>query len=348
MLSKRNKNILIIFSVLFYIVTGGLMIYGTFNDLQVDMTVFNPENKLSIIFECFGEAVAWVVWGPMFTILFVTRHNLNESLDIIGRIFPFIHPVSNTNTKAYKVFNTILKIITTLGFFVLSVIGYKKVVENVAKKFIDISQLLYFVICAVIAVIAIVIVKRIDKDKLNRLESVTLACFLLSVLIRICMHLKPITNRVRFREMVAGSNGIFNDEGLTHGSLDQLTPRTNRNMLDGVDFSAYTPWYKKGDDMGIFNHPDSFPSGHTMSAACTFFNALVCSAYKRLEKLLPFALILSMAYTYVMGFTRMVEGAHYLTDVASGALIGYSLFLIVWKLYSTFNKKGILPTRKIK
>ena len=73
------------------------------------------------------------------------------------------------------------------------------------------------------------------------------------------------------------------------GKLDKLTPRTSRAMLEGTDFSAYTPWYKKGNDMGIYSHPDSFPSGHTLSATCSFLGILICSASKKLEKLMPLA-----------------------------------------------------------
>lgn len=146
-----SKTFFVIFSVVFYVATFGLMIYGTFNDLQIDTALFNPQDMLSIVFECFGESVAWILWGPVFTILFVSRHNLNESLEIIGRVFPFVKPVKNEASKAYKFFNFVLNVITTLGFFVLSVIGYKKLIENVMKKFVDTTQLVYFVICTVVA-----------------------------------------------------------------------------------------------------------------------------------------------------------------------------------------------------
>lgn len=344
-MSKNMKKSLTVFSLVLYIVTAGFMIYGTFNDLQVDIALFNPQNKLSIAFECFGEAVAWGIWGPVFTVLILTRHNLNESLEIIGRVFPFVKSVKNTDTKAYKFFDFVLKIVTTAGFFVLSVVGYKKIIENVAKKFVSLSQPVYFIICTLVAAAFLLAFRKIDKKVLNKLETISLAFLFMSIGIRLCMYLKPITHRVRFREMVAASNGIFNSKGMSYGTLDRLVPRTDRAMLDGVDFSAYTPWYKIGDDMGIYSHPDSFPSGHTFSACCAFLSILLCSAYKRLEKITPLAMLLSAAYVYTMGYTRMVEGAHYLTDVASAALIGYTVFLITVAVYNLFVKKKIFPTR---
>lgn len=346
-MTKKSKTGILIFSVIFYAVTTGLMIYGTFNDLKVDMALFNPENKLAIGFECFGEAAAWIVWGPIFTVLFVTRHNLNESLEIIGRILPFVKPVSDTKSKVYKLFNGLLSVITTLGFFVLGVIGYKKIIENVAKKFVDIPQWAYFLICAVVTAVAIFLFNKIDRNKLNKLESLSLACLFVGLFYKAAMHLKPISHRIRFREMVAYSNGVLDEQGFSHGTLHMLQPRTNKSMLEGTDFSAFTRWYIKGDDMGIYSHPDSFPSGHTISACSTFLSALIFNSFEKLKKCTPLMLILSMAYVYVMGFTRMVEGAHYLTDVAAGALLGYTVFLIVWVIYNQFCSKAILPTRKL-
>lgn len=346
-MSKTNKKFLIVFSVIFYVVTAVLMIYGSFNDLQFSSLVFNPESQLAIIFECFGEAVAWIWWGPIFTVLLVTRHDLNESLEIIGRIVPAVHPVANVNKKAYKFFDFVLNVVTALGFFIGSVVGYKKIIENILKKFVDISQPVYFVICAVVAAAAFLLLRKADKLTLNKLEAVSLACLFMSVAIRLCMYLKPITNRVRFREMVAASNGIFNDEGLSHGTLDGLLPRTSRSMLDGTDFSAYTPWYRKGDGMGVYSHCDSFPSGHTLSATCAFLSVIVCNSYKKLQKAVPAAAVISAVFVYAMGYFRIVAGAHYLTDVAAGALIGYTLFLITVAVSQAFKNKKILPTRRL-
>lgn len=204
---------------------------------------------------------------------------------------------------------------------------------------------MYFIICTLVAAAFLLAFRKIDKRVLNKLETISLAFLFMSIGVRLCMYLKPITHRVRFREMVAASNGIFSSKGMSYGTLDRLVPRTGRAMLDGVDFSAYTPWYKIGDDMGVYSHPDSFPSGHTFSACCAFLSILLCSAYKRLEKITPLAMLLSAAYVYTMGYTRMVEGAHYLTDVASAALIGYTVFLITVAVYNLFVEKKIFPTR---
>jgi membrane-associated phospholipid phosphatase len=343
-MKKTNNKGIIIFSVIFYIVAVALMIVGTIFDLQITVSLFNPENLFTRLAENFGQVVYWGIWGPAFTIIFLCRRDLNESLGVINKLVPAIKPIANTESKAYKFFNIVLKVITTVAFFALAVIGWKKLIENVTKNILlmldkdDMSQVFYFIICAVVAIVAILICSKIDKQKLRKIEALALAGVLLGIFFKIVEECKTITNRVRVREMVAYSNGYLNDKGLSEGKYSPLT----KSMAQSSDFSAFTPWYKKGDDMGIYNRADSFPSGHTTYACASFLLYPLALAFEKVKKLAPFALVVAFLYTLIMGFTRLVAGAHYLTDVAGAALIGFSLFLIVLKIYNSFTKKGII------
>lgn len=340
---KESKNLLIV-SVIIYIIAAAAMIFGTLYDLKIDMAVFNPQNSLARFFEGFGQAVYWAMWGPAFTIIFLCRRDLNESLEVIGKLIPAVKPVKNTQGGAYKFFNLILRIITTVGFFVLSVVGWKKLIENVTKNILlnagkeNLSQLIYFAVCTVVAAAAVFACRKIDKATLRRLEGLALAGVLLGIFFKIVEECKSITHRIRFREMVAYSNGFLNEEGLSEGKNSPLT----RDMAAGSDFSAFTAWYKKGDDMGIYNRADSFPSGHTNHSFAIFMSYPLCLAFEKLKGLAPVALAASFIYCGVMAISRLVMGAHYLTDVAGAALTGYTLFLIVYCIYNKFTKKGII------
>lgn len=342
---KKNTNKwLIAFSFVFYIFAIVLMIVGSFKDLQITVSLYNPENLFAQLFENFSVFVYWAIWGPAFTIIFLCRRDLNESLAVIHKIIPAIKPIKNTEHKAYKIFNVLLKIITTVGFFVLAVIGWKKLIENVLKNILlmadkdNMSQAFYFIVSAVCAVIAILLCSKIDKTKLRKIEALALAGVLLGIFIKIIEELKPITSRVRVREMIAYSNGFLNEEGMSEGRYSPLT----KAMAGSTDFSAYTPWYKIGDDMGIYNRADSFPSGHTSCSCASFLLCLVTLTYDKLKKFAPLAWIVSFAYVLTVGFSRMIAGAHYLTDVAGAAIIAYSFFLIVYKLYCSFTEKGVI------
>ncbi len=345
-MNSKTKNMpIFIFSIVFYALTIAMMIFGSINDIEIDKALFDPQNKFAISFECVGLFVSWGIWGPIFTVLFLTAHTFNECLEIIGRILPFVKPIRN-DSKTFIMFDKAVKIVWQIAFFVLGVIGWKKLIENVAKKFVDLSQIHYFIICAVVTAIAIAIFSKINKKTLYKLESLALAGLLFGILLKIVENCKTITQRVRFREMVAASNGFFDEDGLSYGKLESFSTRLTKNMVNNSNFEGFTPWYQMGKgEMGIYSHTDSFPSGHTFGSCAVFLSALFCNAFEKLKKFTPYAYILSGAYVITMAFTRLVTGAHYLTDVAAGAIIGYSLFLFVSFIYELFNKKGILPSK---
>ena len=79
-----------------------------------------------------------------------------------------------------------------------------------------------------------------------------------------------------------------------------------------------------------------------------FISAVVCSAFEKLKKFTVPAYVLSFVYVAVLGFTRMVRGAHFLTDVSLGAIIGMVFFLFALGVLKLFEKKNILPIRHLK
>lgn len=347
---KKNKITLAVLSVLFYVCAITLLVIGGTKDLQIDINIFNPQSQLAISMEAFGQFVYWAMWGPLFSVLFLTAHTFNECLEMLGRVFPFIKPIKNTDAKAFKVIDKLVLIVWKVAFFVLGDIGWKKLIENVLKQFVDLSQVSYFAICAVVTAISILAFSRIDKKTLNKLEGLALAGLVIGICYKVVENCKSITNRPRFREMVAWSNGVTQiDDGetISYGELDGLKSNLNSKMVDATNFNDYTPWFKKGPDVDIYDHQNSFPSGHTTYSCTLFLSSLFCMAFDKLKKLAPIAFVLSTVYVAVMGYSRIVAGAHFLTDVVGGAIIGYTVFLIVCGIYSLFNKKSILPTREL-
>lgn len=343
MKSVSNKRF-IVFSAIYYAVFAVLMVVGSIFDLSIGKSIFNPENSFSAFMESFGQFVYWGMWGPALTVIFLCRRDLNENLDVIGKVFPFIKPVKNTEGKPYRICNSAVKIITTVGFFVLTVVGWKKLIENVTKNILlnmgkeNFGAAAYFAISTAVAVIGIILFRRIDRKTLKKLEAAALAGVLFGILCKLTEECKTITQRVRIREMVAYSNGFLNEKGLSEGKYSPLTSA----MVEKTDFSAFTPWYKIGDAMGIYNRADSFPSGHTVYSCTLFISYFLCVASEKIKKFAPAALCIAFVYVGVMGCTRMVTGAHYLTDVAGAALLGYTYFVIVKSLYEKFTRKEII------
>ncbi len=352
-MKKGIDKKLLISSVIIYAVLFSLMIFasvnGGANDLNLDIKLYNPEFTFPKLVEHFGQFVYWGMWGPAFAIILLCKRDLNGILNVLGKLHPFVKPVKNEQSKAYKFLNFILQAIEVVGFFALCGIGWKKLIENVTKNVLyeldrdNLSQGIYFAISFAVAVVSILLLSKVDKAKLKKLEALALAGVLLGIFYKIVEECKTITHRVRFREMVAYSNGFFDEDGLSEGKYSPLT----RQMVNYTDFGAFTPWYQKSVSNGaydyhLFSRTDSFPSGHTTYSVMMFLSVVFCNAFDKLKKLAPFMFCVSVVFVGVVGYTRMVAGAHYLSDVVGAMLIGYTLFLIVNKIYKVFVEQEII------
>lgn len=338
-MNKSKNNFLTSFSVIFLAVCAALTVYGTFNDLAVSSFLFSPQSKFAIGFEAFGQCVLWLMWGPLFSVLFLTRHTLAKYTEIFSHFLPFIKPIKNETTKAYKTLNMILRIFTGILFFVLCVIGWKKPIQNILKHIFDISEIVYIVISVVVAAISILLFSKIDRNKLYKLEALAAAGLLLGICLRLTEKFKTVTHRIRFREMVAYSNGFLGENGMSHGSFSKLSPSLQSDMAKNADFSAFTRWYTIGDDMGKYSKADSFPSGHVMNSSAVFLSYLFFISNEKLKKAAPALLVFSSVYVSLMAIARIAAGAHYLTDVTFGLMIGYCVFLLSYKFYALIVKK---------
>ena len=338
---KREKRGYIIFSAIFYGIATALMIFGTFCDLKIDEALFAPGQTFARLAESYGQFVYWGMWGPALAIIFVCRRDINGTLALLSNISPKIKPIAKSESKAYGTVNFIFKAVSSAALFVLCSVGWKKLIENVIKNILlntghgKWSQPIYFAISFAVAAVSIIIASRINRETLKKLELLAFAGVLFGAICKGVEECKTLSQRVRFREMIAWSNGFKNSSGLSEGRFSPLT----REMIDTTNFSAFTPWSKKGDAMGIYSRADSFPSGHTTYSCTLFLSSLFCRSFEKLKKLAEPALCVSAIYAAAMGYTRLAAGAHYLTDVAAAAIIGYTAFVTVRFIYIKVSAK---------
>ena len=116
-----------------------------------------------------------------------------------------------------------------------------------------------------------------------------------------------------------------------------------REMLDPV--REFTPWYEIHFRGGFDNRFASFPSGHTMNAAGVILITLLPSVFTGLKGRETLLRVIAYLWAAVVGFSRVVAGAHFTTDVLFGILLSYALFegtrAVVGKLRSRkMNKSG--------
>ncbi|MGN0468883.1 MAG: phosphatase PAP2 family protein [Acutalibacteraceae bacterium] len=338
MKNKENKQLIII-SVAFYAAAVLMMAIGTFYDLEIDKALFNPQSSFVIYLEAFGQSVYWGMWGPIFTVLLLENHSLDHLLKLIGCFLPFVKTEFDKESKAYKTAGFLAQKFLDVLFFVLAVVGWRKLVANVLNDFFDWSEVIYYLISVGVAVIGVLAFSRLDKETIRKLEYLAVAGIALGILFKITEELKTIMNRIRFREMVAFSNGIVDENGMSNAKTVMLHSPLTCEMAENTDFSAFSPWYKIGTGSDIYSHTDSFPSGHTTNSCAIFLSFLFAKAFEKLRKFTPILLAFSFLYVAAMGLSRMMAGAHFLTDVVFGAIVGYTSVLVAFLILRTVQAK---------
>ena len=114
-----------------------------------------------------------------------------------------------------------------------------------------------------------------------------------------------------------------------------------RVVLAGYDGITFSPWYQKPSGaeglMAAFNLErdafKSFPSGHSVQAAAllaAFYGLSL--VYPGLRQKLGIALVAEIIFALVVMSCRMILGAHFLSDVSTGALVSVIAFFILMVL----------------
>ena len=163
--------------------------------------------------------------------------------------------------------------------------------------------------------LAILLARAVPKERSREAVTFAIIAIVYLVLIVIVMNsIKSIWGRLRMRE-----------------------------MLDPV--SEFTPWYEIHFRGGFDNRFASFPSGHTMNAAGVILITLLPSVFAGLKGKESLLRVIAYSWAAIIGFSRVVAGAHFATDVLFGILLSYALFegtrAVVTKLRSKqTNKSG--------
>lgn len=122
-------------------------------------------------------------------------------------------------------------------------------------------------------------------------------------------------------------------------------PRMRLLLATGNE-SYFQPWWKLGGSLkakliaeGVASDEfRSFPSGHTGCAACAMLAILLPTVCKRLRGKERLCLIVGAVWTAVVAFSRLMMGAHFLTDVTAATAITLGIaWLGIWLCY--FNGK---------
>jgi len=149
-----------------------------------------------------------------------------------------------------------------------------------------------------LALLCLLLLRRISPETIKRLKPFALFILMSAACTALATEgMKQIWGRVRFRDLDSQAQFI----------------------------AWYLPQGRTGNK--------SFPSGHTSAAASIFALIALPDVFAKLKKLeLPFFLI-AAAFTFAVGISRMIVGAHYLSDIAMGAMLGFCFYSLFRKIY---------------
>ncbi|MBQ7203103.1 MAG: phosphatase PAP2 family protein [Eubacterium sp.] len=351
---KKQKTIMYFLYVLVFLI---LFLIGTFKDLQIDIKIFNYENGFGIFMERFGAFPQYITQLLGFSVLIAAYHKPNDAFDIAQSFLPFINRLRNI-----KIFNYILYIghfAVYLAFiwgafcgsdlFLNFILGEFKgcniqdllVIKGVPKF---IAVVVWSVVRIALVALCVYLFTKVKKEKLKMLEFMAIAGLILFYSTDIIPVIKAHFHRVRFREMIAYSYSIVNENGQTSIGNTVLQKEWAQNAI----YYAYTPWYKIGEEYNVYSNSTSFPSGHTASACFAMLLPMLVTKGKKADKLFIPAFIIGFAYTLGVGISRLIRGAHFMSDIAAAALIMFILLLVIMGVMNYLERYSENKIKRIK
>lgn len=346
-MDKKLKKQIIICCCVYFLVFGIFMIIGTFYDLEINKVIFNYENKFGIFMEDWGMLPLFSIQLIAYSMLIAAYHPIDEAFDIAGSIFPFFSYLKNNKVTHFICF--VLLHIMYGAFAYGAFMGSNEFLNfimgrtngcNLQDLLINAgwsttpAVIMWTLLRLALVLAFIIFFRKLDSKYKKALEFMAIAGLAVYYGSEIINDIKDHFHRIRFREMIAYSHGLVNSDGWSSRGDAIL----KKEWVQTTDFSAFDRWYRIGNDMGVYSEAHSFPSGHTSAAAVTMLLPPLFSKCKALNKYFVFAFSVGFLYTLLMGISRLIKGAHYLTDISSAAIIIFAMILLFVFIMDIFEK----------
>ena len=306
-MTKRTKTVLSM--LLFVVVFGGLLLTATFYDLQISKMLtadilaehnYYTNDPFGTVFEILGS-------GPVYIMIAFAAQIL------------FWH-VMRTFTKrgGKELLELLLLAISTISYFAFAKQSTEYFLEHLnaenmkGEAFVMLIELSLALMATFIATLA---VRNFKKESIEKLVMFAFAVLCVAALANILVGIvKGPVGRMRFRAM---------------------------NMIG--DFSRFTPWYvvngamEEDELIRLFGTTDacrSFPSGHTCAAGMSYCLVMLIPALNIKDKWKKAALwILPIAFTGTVAISRIMVGAHFMSDVLMGGTISFLSMIIFREIF---------------
>jgi len=292
---SKGKKYLIHIS-LFLVIFIGLLLLGTFYDLEISKLLAGNDLEVGAYYSTniFGRFFEYFGSYPIFIFGFLA-------------CLIFMHKIYHLDSK-WKY----LSLFFIILMVIISYWGIKDTVKyycqnheiiNVYQNII--TKIILWGVGIVVTGVSVFFYRKVDVEKNNKLINFAFVIVCTCLFYVAIELIKGPMGRMRFRAM----NSIG-------------------------DFSYFTNWYVASNakelvaSMGYNVVNDgfkSFPSGHTFSAGISY--VLICMPYLfkkyNTRKWHIIWYIIPICFTGLVGLSRIIVGAHFLSDVLVGGTIAY-------------------------
>lgn len=324
---KKSTKI-ILFVSLFVLIFGGLLTIATFYDYQISVLLagkgmhdgeYFSSNVFGRIFEVIGEM-------PLY--LFV----------IVAALMIVIN-LEKVNNKKVRIPLTLLFLLVGFG---IGIYGWIQFGEYLAELhpdtlgFLDgniIATISYVILSVVVEITLYYFINKHFKElsyKLLPFAIIVLICAALSN--GFVQGIKPLVARERFRAIYVLD---YNYPDVVHNGF------TNWYVFNGPSSKIVAALKEAGVTDAKSTYYSSFPSGHTCGASITYSLMFIpFFVEKANDKKYKWIFIATpILYTGVVALSRIVVGAHYMSDVVVGGTVGFLSALIGYFIVKAIYKK---------
>lgn len=320
-MTKRKNNLIAV--ILFVAVFAVLLITATFADLQISHILtaksladhtYITNDAFAASFEAFGSAPVYLLLSFSFLILFwylMRTKNWPNAVKFIGSIAMLVcTAVSNfvlvSDTTGYLLDHTQQYLLGQTG----SDVGHAGFV-----RLIEVSLVLLLTVLGALAV------KNFSDESIEKLVRFAFAAIALAAVSTVVLHLiKGPVGRIRYRAM----NMYPDDEKYGFAAFARW-------------FQINGQWIDKATMKELFGTTDalkSFPSGHTCAAAASYGFTMLGDALEIKNKKVRAALwIVPIVFTATVAISRIVAGAHFMSDVLVGGTVAFVCMIISREIF---------------
>ncbi len=341
-LSVKAKTILAV--VLFIVIFVGLLLIATFCDYQVSELLtkkalgdgeYFSNDFFGVLLECVGCVPIYLMIAFALCVFFWCGIRIvkdkNKALGIILSVVCAIGVVAACWYTVKDVFKYLME---HVGAQIIAanngvVGGTLEAIDKFRHSFTVYA--VEAVIGAFIAIPSILVTKLFTKETLVKLVRFIIAAAI-GILVAnvLIMIVKNPVGRMRFRA---------------------INSELGAGLIDRKQAQGYTPWYvlnkQPSEEVlllfektyGVDDAFKSFPSGHTCSAGTVYALIMIPDLFelknKKGAKIACW--VVPIVYTALVAISRIVVGAHYMSDVLMGGTFAFVCLAITWEI---FIRKG--------